>query len=121
VQTRKRRRPTEPEEAVEDKHSERRKDVEIRRSNKNSDNEDARVEREAASGRLWEMRCQALLGAGPRFRLWKPRVFRLAPLKPGTALCTRMKRAQRQRPKRSSRWCCSRRIVSNADDQRAGG
>lgn len=39
MQTRKRRRPTEPEEAVEDKHSERRKGVEIRRSNKNSDKE----------------------------------------------------------------------------------
>ena len=67
-----------------------------RTATKSSDSDDARVEREAASGRAWEMRCQALLGARPRFTLWKPRVFRLAPLRPGTALCARMKDADRE-------------------------
>ena len=36
------------------------------------------------------------MGARPRFTLWKPRVFRLAPLRPGTALCARMKDADRE-------------------------
>lgn len=46
-----------------------------------------------------------VVGIRPWFTQWKPRVFRLAALRPGTALCTRMKgdglRTQRQRPKRS--------------------
>ena len=32
-----------------------------------------------------------LLGARPWFTLWEPRVFRLAALRPGMALCARMK------------------------------
>lgn len=50
------------------------------------------MEKGTALGQAWEMRCR-LLGARPWFTLWKPRVFRLAALRPGTALCTRMKEA----------------------------
>lgn len=50
----------------------------------------ARVEKGTASGQAWEMSCR-LLGARPWFTLWEPRVFRLAALRPGTALCARMK------------------------------
>lgn len=87
---RKRRRPTEPMEAIQDRKQRATKGCETEgreAETTTKSSEDARVEKGTASGQAWEMSCR-LLGARPWFTPWKPRVFRLAALRPGTALCT---------------------------------
>lgn len=59
----------------------------------------------------------ALLGTGPWFTLWKPRVFRLGPLRPGTALCARMKDAGRNTKATSQTLFCSLRDGVAAGEQ----
>ncbi|KAJ4991547.1 hypothetical protein SVAN01_02928 [Stagonosporopsis vannaccii] len=102
----KRRRPTEPEEAVEINtvsDGRMRKEMRTQRRRRRA------IGRSCGEGGLRAGvgdEVLALLGTRPWFTLWKPRVFRLAPLRPGTALCTRMKDADGDTRTMSKTLCC---------------